>query len=882
VKSKLLLLFLSAVALSLTVVAPQPPQSHPLSEITPVDTDLDMEGYKITNLSELKLANGEGFTGLVLEDYSITHEGDAQRLVLDYQNDEWDVENSDINMNDNSLLNYFDSGCSAGKALASINDSGASKCVSVSGEVSGSYVNITGDIMEGDLNLNGYNVLNPGEVDGVNISNPGNAIAVSGNQYVIPTGAVGTDELGSSAVTSNEIADGTVQNSDLSSDSVTYASGDHLTGGGKVALGGSATLNVDGGSMSWADLGIQQSDVSVSDLGSADSDLNMNDFNISNIGNLFGAGIVNNNNIADRAVGSNEIASGAVGSSELVSDAVTVSSGNQLTGGGSVALGDSITLNLNDGSGSGLDADTLDGTQLSNINWGDTAMAQSDVSPGDVGLSGLSTDSTLSGSSYDGTTGRTWGVNWDDANDLDSDGNVVSDSVSGSEIAENAVGNSEIDNSVNIDLESLDVAGGSVGDGTQSGLTVDSTGNLYFDGSLNFPGDVNTINAQELDGSIVPDRDADQNLGGGSSRWNNLYLASNIYDGSSDNFFENGNLGPGQRVTGIGSDGTISTTTISHDNINGVSSSDHHVRPSAGTLLSEDGSNNFNVQESNINHDNIAGVSYADHHGVGSGIRWDGSNNIALAANDLDNSGNINDFSAADDLNSNGVITDFSNAGDLKSGGDIADGNVENAELANDAVTVAGNSVSLGGSTGIVHSDLSGVSSNDHHSRYSGSEAVTAVEGSTLSHVAFSNNEEGDYTGNGDIFYDQSSGMYVYYGSASNSPDGSTGAGLMWNNKNVKSGNGVSISYDSEDEPTLGVNEGNFDCSAITGGGGLCDGNDATGTDDQTLGEVLDKGSRANQDIDMGGNNLDNTNQVNANDVSASNSFQLPVGSNAY
>ena len=40
-------------------------------------------------------------------------------------------------------------------------------------------------------------------------------------------------------------------------------------------------------------------------------------------------------------------------------------------------------------------------------------------------------------------------------------------------------------------------------------------------------------------------------------------------------------------------------------------------------------------------HDNLRGVSYNDHHGVGQGIQWDGSNNIALNANDLDADGNL-------------------------------------------------------------------------------------------------------------------------------------------------------------------------------------------------------------------------------------------------
>lgn len=53
-----------------------------------------------------------------------------------------------------------------------------------------------------------------------------------------------------------------------------------------------------------------------------------------------------------------------------------------------------------------------------------------------------------------------------------------------------------------------------------------------------------------------------------------------------------------------------------HDSLVEVSSNDHHIRPSAGTLLSEDGSQNFNVDEGNISHDGIdqTTVDSADHH----------------------------------------------------------------------------------------------------------------------------------------------------------------------------------------------------------------------------------------------------------------------------
>jgi hypothetical protein len=52
---------------------------------------------------------------------------------------------------------------------------------------------------------------------------------------------------------------------------------------------------------------------------------------------------------------------------------------------------------------------------------------------------------------------------------------------------------------------------------------------------------------------------------------------------------------------------------------------------------------------------------------------------------------------------------------------------VSNGGLANDSVTVAGNSVSLGGSTSVTHSDISNISSDDHHSQIQFSDSGTAV-----------------------------------------------------------------------------------------------------------------------------------------------------------
>lgn len=110
--------------------------------------------------------------------------------------------------------------------------------------------------------------------------------------------------------------------------------------------------------------------------------------------------------------------SGTVPTARLDQDSVTIGSGDHLTGGGSVSLGDSTTLNVDAGS----------------MGWNDLGIGQSDVDPEDVGLATLSTGSGLSGSGYDGTGAESWDVAWGDASDLDSGGSISSGSVGTTEL----------------------------------------------------------------------------------------------------------------------------------------------------------------------------------------------------------------------------------------------------------------------------------------------------------------------------------------------------------------------------------------------------------------------------------------------------------------
>lgn len=101
-------------------------------------------------------------------------------------------------------------------------------------------------------------------------------------------------------------------------------------------------------------------------------------------------------------------------------------------------------------------------------------------------------------------------------------------------------------------------------------------------------------------------------------------------------------------------------------------------------------------------------------------------------------------FSAG--LDSRGDIVDDTQTIWDTSAGEIPDsalGSIDNATLTNDTVTVAGNAVSLGGSTTVDHADLSNIGASDHHTRYADSEAISAINndadhGSTASHNYFS------------------------------------------------------------------------------------------------------------------------------------------------
>ena len=94
--------FLVLAAASLASTA-QPGQSHNLSEIDPVDVDLNMSDYGVFNASQYELRNGLNFSG-----YSVYDQGNVEILRYDEENSEWDIKNSGLDLEGGVLKDSLD------------------------------------------------------------------------------------------------------------------------------------------------------------------------------------------------------------------------------------------------------------------------------------------------------------------------------------------------------------------------------------------------------------------------------------------------------------------------------------------------------------------------------------------------------------------------------------------------------------------------------------------------------------------------------------------------------------------------------------------------------------------------------------------------------
>lgn len=160
------------------------------------------------------------------------------------------------------------------------------------------------------------------------------------------------------------------------------------------------------------------------------------------------------------------------------------------------------------------------------------------------------------------------------------------------------------------------------------------------------------------------------------------------------------------------------STPVDHADLSNITASDHHTRYSdtesqdavgtiLGTHLAYDSTapsitiadDTVTIAGNTVNLGGSAAISHADL----SNITADAHHTRYTTEEAQDDVGNI--------LGSNFTYND----------------SAPSINLTNDTVTVAGNTVSLGGSTIINHADLSNISADDHHAKYTDEEAQDAV-----------------------------------------------------------------------------------------------------------------------------------------------------------
>ncbi len=128
-----------------------------------------------------------------------------------------------------------------------------------------------------------------------------------------------------------QVKDGGITNAKLDNDSITVTAGTGLTGGGTVALGGTITLNATASDPS------ELAGPGLIVNGDDELEVQVDDSSIE----------IDTDTLRVKAAGiTNAMLAGSISNDKLVNDDVTVTAGNGLTGGGTVALGGSITVDV--------------------------------------------------------------------------------------------------------------------------------------------------------------------------------------------------------------------------------------------------------------------------------------------------------------------------------------------------------------------------------------------------------------------------------------------------------------------------------------------------------------------------------------------------------
>lgn len=128
--------------------------------------------------------------------------------------------NTSINMDGNSLQNFFDTACGDGQVVDSVNSDGTYTCATVDNEVTDIWVNESGDTMSGGLDMGGNSITTIGDLGGTDIVDSANILDATIIADDIAASAVNTTHIVDGTVISTDIQDGTIASVDIGVDAV--------------------------------------------------------------------------------------------------------------------------------------------------------------------------------------------------------------------------------------------------------------------------------------------------------------------------------------------------------------------------------------------------------------------------------------------------------------------------------------------------------------------------------------------------------------------------------------------------------------------------------------------------------------------------------------
>lgn len=429
--------------------------------------------------------------------------------------------------------------------------------------------------MGADIDLSNNNLVEPNQLQ--TSGSGSDTITVQDTYNATPI--LTLSEGGEVAVTSGDLTNGGtttiydqsashVPLATLEHDSVTINANDGLKSGGVVTLGGSVGLDIEPADFAGSYLSDDGADNLQVNLGTGvESDGTDNirvdenyDFTFTSPID-FSAGLDTQGDISDGTqviwdVSAQEIPDSALGSianATLTNSSVTINAGDNLTGGGSLALGESLTLNSVDTRADISDSGTAVTTDVTDINF-DSNVQVTDDGDGSVTIDAAGNTDTTTDVSEDGTTvvSQVSDINFSSNVNVtdDGDGTVTVSSVDTDTRTDVSLGDTLVESNV------TDIAfTGPVQIGSSSGDS-DVTVNIQ------------TQTFSDNTSTVLTDPD-DINFGTGIS----------VSDDGDDTITVDGTTyTAGNALTLDGTEFNVSEQSIDHSNLAGIGSSDHHSR----------------------------------------------------------------------------------------------------------------------------------------------------------------------------------------------------------------------------------------------------------------------------------------------------------------